>query len=69
MKTIIAKEDFLWYKKGQEIPEKDYHTNWSHLVAITESNNPVVGVEAVKPVEQPQITKPSIFNKVKKSIK
>lgn len=38
VKKIIAKEDFLWYKTGQEIAEKDYNPGWIHLVTITDSS-------------------------------
>lgn len=34
VRKIIAKEDFLWYKKGQQIPEADYNVGWGHLVTI-----------------------------------
>lgn len=34
-KTIKAKEDFLWFKRDQIIPEQVYQTNWENHVIIT----------------------------------
>lgn len=39
--VIIAKEDFLQYKKGQIVPEEEYRENWSQHVEKQEEKKVV----------------------------
>jgi len=39
MKKIIrAKEDFLWFRSGQVIPEEVYRENWSEHVQFLDAD-------------------------------
>ena len=37
MKIIRAKEDFLWFRSGQIIPESEYKENWANHVQFVDS--------------------------------
>lgn len=60
-KMYRAREDFLWYKRGQDIPEKEMQDNWKqHCEDLSEVLKPVLEVEHLSPLD---LNKDGVVNK------
>ena len=67
---IIAKQNFLWFKEGQEISEKDFNENpnWIDNVTIINDVKLTTSIKTETPIV---IEKQEVSNnkKIKKSVK
>jgi hypothetical protein len=50
---IIANCNFLWYVKGQEVPESDYRENWKEFVTITGEASKAEPIKVMPVVSKP----------------